>query len=142
MRVVDPSADRRLASLSFGLPERLFFQQGKRKFLYRSIMTGLLDENIINKRVPYPQAYDIGLRLLESGGIKEMMSSLQSDPEARRMFNMEGSIRDLHSMKIWGFQTEGLRKAGTILRLLSLFQVLKQFQFPEKMNKFEYTTEE
>lgn len=137
MRLVDPSADRRLVSLSFDLPERLFFQKGKRKFLYRSVMTGLLDEEIINKRVPYPQAYDIGLRLLERSGIKEMMNRLQQHPEAGTLFNAKAAINDIKSMKRWGFQTEGLRKAGTILRLLSLFQLLEQFHFPEKMNKFE-----
>jgi hypothetical protein len=129
---VDPSADRRLVSFSFGLPERLFFQQGKRKFLYRAIMHGLLDEAIINKRVPYPQAYDIGLRLLESPGIKEMMKNLQHDPKAMRLLNVEASVNDFETMKKWGFQTEGLRKGETILRLLSLFQLLQQFHIEEK----------
>lgn len=137
MRIVDPSADRRLVNISFSLPERLFFQKGKRKFLYRSIMSGLIDEAIINKRVPYPQAYDIGLRLLESPGIKVMLNRLQHDSKARLLFNTKASINDFKSMKRWGFQTEGLRKAATILRLLSLFQLLEQFHFPEKMNKFE-----
>ena len=132
MLVVDPSADRRLVSLSFGLPERLFFQHGKRKFLYRSIMKGLIDESIINKRVPFPQAYDIGLRLMESKGIKEKMQNLENDRIAKGVLDTEESAKDLHLMKRWGIQTAGILKGGEILRLLSLFELLKKYHLPRK----------
>jgi asparagine synthase (glutamine-hydrolysing) len=137
MVVVDPTADRRLVSLSFGLPERLFFQQGKRKFLYRSMMTGLIDESIINKRVPFPQAYDIGLRLMESKGIKEQMQNLENDSMAKAVLLTEQSAKDLHMMKKWGIQTAGLLKGGEILRLLSLFELLKKYHLPSKRIKFD-----
>jgi asparagine synthase (glutamine-hydrolysing) len=143
MVVVDPTADRRLVSLSFGLPERLFFQHGKRKFLYRSIMKGLIDESIINKRVPFPQAYDIGLRLMESKGIKEKMQNLENDSMAKGVLHTEESAKDLHLMKRWGIQTAGLLKGGEILRLLSLFELLKKYHLPRKKIKFDsYTRHE
>jgi hypothetical protein len=83
------------------------------------------------------EIFSIGLRLLESSGIKEMLNRIQLHPEASKLFNTKAAINDFKSMKRWEFQTEGLRMAGTILRLLSLFQLLEQFHFPEKMNKFE-----
>jgi len=137
MVVVDPSADRRLVTISFGMPERLFFQQGKRKFLYRFIMTGLIDESIINKRVPFPQAYDIGLRLIESKGIKEQMQNLENDSMAKGVLFSEQSAKDLHMMKKWGVQTAGLLRGGEILRLLSLFALLKKYHLPRKRTKFD-----
>ena len=143
MVVVDPSADRRLVSLSFGLPERLFFQHGKRKFLYRSIMKGLIDESIINKRVPFPQAYDIGLRLMESKGIKDKMQNIENEGIAKGVLHTEESAKDLHLMKRWGIQTAGLLKGGEILRLLSLFELLKKYHLPMKKIKFDsYTRHE
>jgi asparagine synthase (glutamine-hydrolysing) len=137
MVVVDPSADRRLVTLSFGLPERLFFLHGKRKFLYRAIMKGLINESIINKRVPFPQAYDIGLRLMESKGIKEKMQSLENDSIAKGVLQTEQSVKDLQMMKKWGIQTAGLFRGGEILRLLSLFALLKKYHLPSKRIKFD-----
>ncbi len=140
MVVVDPSADRRLVSLSFGLPERLFFQHGRRKFLYRSIMKGMIDESIINKRVPFPQAFDIGLRLMESKGIKGMMQSLENDNSVQGILNAEQAGKDMHLMKRWGIQTAGLLKGGEILRLLSLFALLRKYHLPGKKIKFDIYT--
>ncbi len=140
MVVVDPSADRRLVGLSFGLPERLFFQHGRRKFLYRSIMKGMIDESIINKRVPFPQAFDIGLRLMESKGIKGMMQSLENDSSVQGVLNAEQAGKDMHLMKRWGIQTAGILKGGDILRLLSLFELLKKYHLPGKKFKFDIYT--
>jgi hypothetical protein len=46
-------------------------------------------------------------------------------------------------MKRWGIQTAGLLKGGEILRLLSLFELLKKYHLPMKKIKFDsYTRHE
>jgi hypothetical protein len=106
-------------------------------------MKGLIDESIINKRVPFPQAYDIGLRLMESKGIKDKMQNLENEGIAKGVLHTEESAKDLHLMKRWGIQTAGLLKGGEILRLLSLFELLKKYHLPMKKIKFDsYTRHE
>lgn len=130
--VVDPSADRRLVQLSFNLPEKIFFQCGKRKFLYRSIMDGLFDEQIIDKKATFPQSYDIGLRLFESKKVKCMLQDLQNDKSRSLVFEKKELISDFSNLKRLGVQTDGLFKSRNILRVLSLNHILNNYELPDK----------
>jgi hypothetical protein len=77
---------------------------------------------------------------MESKGIKGMMQSLENDSSVKEILYTEQAGKDMYLMKMWGIQTAGILKGGDILRLLSLFELLKKYHLPGKKFKFDIYT--
>lgn len=126
--ITDPSADMRLINLSFSYPERIFNQQGHRKFLYKRIMTGIVEEEALNKRVPFPQAYDIGLRLLESSLIKKEIESICRHHYHKHYLRVDLLINVYNLLKKHCLSRDGVILSVKIFKIISLSLILRKFQ--------------
>jgi hypothetical protein len=99
-------------------------------------MKGVLSEEVLGKIIPYPQAYDIGLRLLDSQSIRKRVEVL-ADNEAENAFLRVEEIKEEYaSIKKWALLPQALAKSAPILRLLSLKHLLDRFHLPNKKPKF------
>lgn len=128
LEITDPSADIRLIKLSFSYPERIFNQQGDRKFLYKKIMTGIVEEEALNKRVPFPQAYDIGLRLLESPLIKKEIQAICKDKNSQHYLRVDLLENFYNLLKKRCLDRFGVLMSVKIIKIFSLALILRKFQ--------------
>jgi hypothetical protein len=136
IHILDPTSDLRVISCSLGLPEEIFYCNGQRKYLYRQIMKGLLPEEVLGKRIPYPQAYDIGLRLMDSPAISKHMKALFEFGEDNGFLRISETKESFESIRKWALLPQALVVSAAILRVLSLKHLLDRFQLPIKNTKF------
>ncbi|MEN9949722.1 MAG: hypothetical protein RLY85_474 [Bacteroidota bacterium] len=136
MEILDPTGDLKVINCSLGLPEEIFYRIGERKHLYRQIMKGVLSEEVLGKRIPYPQAYDIGLRLMDSPSTRKRVEALVDNEAENAFLRVEETKDAFASIKKWALLPQALAKSAAILRMLSLKHLLDKFHLPNKKPKF------
>jgi hypothetical protein len=72
----DPFTDLRLVEYSFSIPELLYNYYGDKKFIYKKLMQGVIDSDMLSRSSGMPQSYDIGRRLLSDKLFLEMIETL------------------------------------------------------------------
>lgn len=91
---VDPSADRRFVEFSFALPSKIFFFQGLRKYIYKSVMNGLLPDSIINSNKTFKQSIDIRKRIILDSGIKLIIKEIKDQEYLKNIFKIDDIVSD------------------------------------------------
>jgi asparagine synthase (glutamine-hydrolysing) len=136
MEILDPTGDLRVINCSLGMPEEIFYRIGERKHLYRQIMKGLLTEEVLGKKIPYPQAYDIGLRLMDSQIIERSFHAKKDGKVNTPLLRDSAVLAAYASIRKWAMLPQGLAKSATILRFFSLKHLLGRFHLPIKNTNF------
>jgi hypothetical protein len=97
-------------------------------------MKGVLSEDVLGKRIPYPQAYDIGLRMMDSPSIRKRMEALADNEAENAFLRVEETKEAYASIKKWALLPQALAKSAAILRMLSMKHFLGRFHLPNKKN--------
>lgn len=73
MLSVDPFTDANLVDYSFSIPEYLFNSFGDKKYIYKKLMQGVIDEQSVYKVSGIPQSFDLGRRLQNDYSFKKLI---------------------------------------------------------------------
>jgi hypothetical protein len=77
--IVDPTADCRLIDYCCSIPESLFDNNGRGKFIFKEMMKHRLSSFLLNVNKKYPQSYDCHHRILNDDALNDLYNNIISD---------------------------------------------------------------
>lgn len=128
IKVSDPTSDHRLIGHSFGIGNGWFYRSGISKWIYRTMMKGVVDQEVIGNRMGKIQSHDFGLRMAGDVRLKEKLESLGQFHDVDGFFNLE-AIKTMH-LNIVNHPTPQLKKTS-IFQFLQAFSVI-HYVFSQK----------
>jgi asparagine synthase (glutamine-hydrolysing) len=120
LEVRDPTADVKLLSFCFGIPNELFSKEGLDRYFLRTSMKGILSEEIRLNKKRGRQAADYPLRTIEhKDDILALITKLQKSPVAGQYLDFRKIIASAQSINKNQPPSEMKTHASIILRGLS-----------------------
>lgn len=89
MDVLDPTADLRVLTFCFGIPDELHSKDGNGRLLIKNALKKILPDEVLNYKYKGKQAADIGLRLLDyKEELKSEIEGISGIPAVRKYLDI------------------------------------------------------
>ncbi|UPT77274.1 asparagine synthase-related protein [Sulfurovum sp. XGS-02] len=124
-----PLLDKRIVEFALGIPEEIFRQEGKNRFLFRRAIEGLLPKEIIWSNTKYePKRVEKYMVISQKAQIKWMKSYTMADQE-NKYFKLDSIFRDIDM----GSCKESVSKSNygmitTITNLILAIEACKRYK--------------
>jgi hypothetical protein len=92
--VVDPTADFRLVQYCCSIPETLFENNGRGKFIYKEMMRHKLPKSLIEVGSVFPQSYDSFHRVRNDFQLINFYKKVIADPTLDKVINKKQLINE------------------------------------------------
>lgn len=95
----DPTSDCRFVEFTFKIPSKMFYKLGERKYIYKSVMNGLIPDSIMNSNQTFKQSVDIRKRVISDPGISSFMEQIKSQESLKNIFKLNMLLSDYELIK-------------------------------------------
>jgi asparagine synthase (glutamine-hydrolysing) len=123
----DPFTDLRLVEYSFSIPELLYNFYGDKKFIYKKLMQGVIDSDMLSRLSGMPQSYDIGRRLQSDKPFVQMIEALILQKSFPDDFDYAGVEKMLSVLRSTDQDSLMNKNATELLKFISLHLFLSKF---------------